>query len=105
MFVVPSSGGVPKRLTWHPGPDAVQGWTPDGKRVLFGSGRSAAPAGYQQLFTIGLDGGAEQRLPLPIGYEGAFSPDGARIAYVPLQRAFHDVEAIPRRPDDADLAG
>ena len=88
VFVVPSSGGVPKRLTWHPGPDAAQGWTPDGKRVLFSSGRSAAPAGYQQLFTIGLDGGAEQRLPLPIGYEGAFSPDGARIAYVPLQRAF-----------------
>ena len=46
------------------------------------------PPSYQQLFTIGLDGGAEQRLPLPIGYEGAFSPDGARIAYVPVQRAF-----------------
>lgn len=88
VFVVPSSGGVPKRLTWHPGPDATQGWMPDGKRVLFSSGRSAAPAGYQQLFTTGLDGGAEQRLPLPIGYEGAFSPDGTRIAYVPLQRAF-----------------
>ena len=76
VFVVPSTGGVPRRLTWHPGPDATQGWTADGKRVLFSSGRSAAPAGYQQLFTIGLDGGAEQRLPLPIGYEGAFSPDG-----------------------------
>jgi tricorn protease len=88
VFVVPATGGVPKRLTWHPGFDAVQGWTPDGKRVLFGSGRQAQPANYQQLFTIGLDGGAEQRLPLPIGYEGAFSPDGARIAYVPMGRAF-----------------
>ena len=88
VFVVPSAGGVPRRLTWHPGADAVQGWTPDGKRVLFRSGRSAAPASYQQLFTIGLDAGAEQRLPLPIGYEGAFSPDGGRIAYVPVQRAF-----------------
>ncbi len=88
VFVVPSAGGVPRRLTWHPGADAVQGWTPDGKHVLFRSGRSAAPAGSQQLFTIGLEGGAEQRLPLPIGYEGAFSPDGARIAYVPVSRAF-----------------
>jgi tricorn protease len=88
VFVVPASGGVPKRLTWHPGADAVQGWTPEGTRVLFGSARSAAPSGYQQLFTIGLDGGAEQRLPLPIGYEGAFSSDGGRIAYVPVQRAF-----------------
>jgi tricorn protease len=88
VFVVQAAGGVPRRLTWHPGADLVQGWAPDGKRVLFRSGRAAAPAGYQQLFTIGLDGGAEQRLPLPIGYEGAFSPDGGRIAYVPVSRAF-----------------
>jgi tricorn protease len=88
VFVVPASGGVPKRLTYHPGPDLARGWTPDGKRVLFASGRSAAPARYQELFTIGLDGGAEQRLPLPIGFEGAYSPDGTRIAYVPMARAF-----------------
>jgi tricorn protease len=88
VFVVPVTGGVPRRLTYHPGPDFARGWTPDGTRVLFASGRSAAPARYQELFTIGLDGGPEQRLPLPIGYEGAYSPDGARIAYVPMARAF-----------------
>src|SRR3954470_15735017 len=32
-FVIPASGGVPKRLTWHPAPDQVLGWTPDGKAV------------------------------------------------------------------------
>lgn len=88
VFVVPASGGVPKRLTYHPGPDRALGWTPDGKRVLFASGRSAAPARYQELFTMGLDGGPEQRLPLPIGFEGAYSPDGTQIAYVPMARAF-----------------
>src|SRR5690242_6861836 len=31
VFVVPSGGGTPRRLTWHPAPDAVVGWTPDGK--------------------------------------------------------------------------
>ena len=67
VFVVPSSGGVPRRLTYHPGVDLARGWTPDGRRVLFASGRSAAPARYQELFTIALGGGAEQRLPLPIG--------------------------------------
>jgi len=30
VFVVPASGGVPKRLTYHPGADQVMGWTPDG---------------------------------------------------------------------------
>ena len=35
VFVIPASGGVPKRLTWHPAHDAAVGWTPDGKNVLF----------------------------------------------------------------------
>ena len=34
VFVVPAAGGVPKRLTWHPAPDRVLGWTPDGKQVF-----------------------------------------------------------------------
>ena len=38
---MPAAGGVPKRLTWHPGPDNVLGWTPDGKRILFSSSRTA----------------------------------------------------------------
>ncbi len=88
VYVVPASGGVPKRLTWHPESDQTKGWTPDGRRVLFASGRSAAPSRYQELFTIGLAGGAEERLPLPIGYEGAYSPDGKQLAYVPMRRAF-----------------
>ena len=33
-YVVPSEGGEPKRLTWHPGADQVQGWTNDGKSVI-----------------------------------------------------------------------
>ena len=37
VFVMPASGGVPKRLTWHPAPDRVLGWTPDGKRIIFSS--------------------------------------------------------------------
>ena len=37
VYVVPAAGGVPKRLTYHPGTDEVVGWTNDGKRVLFRS--------------------------------------------------------------------
>src|SRR4051812_4222218 len=39
VYTVPASGGEPKRLTRHPSPDLVQGWTPDGKSVLFASTR------------------------------------------------------------------
>jgi len=87
VFVMPAAGGVPKRLTWHPAADAVLGWTPDGRRVLFTSGRNAYSR-FSELFTAGLDGGLEEKLPLPMGYEAAFSPDGKRLAYVPLPRAF-----------------
>ena len=30
VYVVPVDGGEPKRLTWHPAADTVQGWTADG---------------------------------------------------------------------------
>ncbi len=87
VFVVSASGGVPKRLTWHPGPDRVLGWTPDGKRVLFTSPR-AAYSYFTEIFTISLDGGPAEKLPLPTGYEAAMSPDGQSIAYEPTGRAF-----------------
>ena len=87
IYTVPSTGGVPKRLTWHPSPDIVLGWTPDGKKILFGSQRESY-TGIVEMFTIGVDGSFPEKLPLPWGWEGAFSPDGARIAYVPMRRAF-----------------
>lgn len=82
VFVMPATGGVPKRLTWHPGIDVALGWTPDGKRVLFASARDSV-SNYPRLYTLGLDGGLPEALPLPRGERGAFSPDGAFIVYEP----------------------
>jgi tricorn protease len=90
VFVVPAAGGVPRRLTAHAGRDEALGWTPDGTRVLIRSGRDT-PSGLPRLFTIGLDGGLAEPLPLPYGIEGSYAPDGARIAYGPtfqFQRAW-----------------
>jgi tricorn protease len=88
VYTVPAAGGVPKRLTWHPAPDAVLAWTPDGKRILFASNRdSYAPV--QQLYTMDVNGTFPERLPLPWGWEATYSPDGARLAYVPMRRAFN----------------
>jgi len=87
VFVMPATGGVPKRLTWHPADDVVVGWTPDGKRILFSSSR-AAYAWFTELFTVDLDGRFPQRIDLPMGSEAAFSGDGSQLAYVPTERAF-----------------
>jgi tricorn protease len=80
---MPAAGGIPKRLTYHPGSDEAVGWTPDGKRVLFSSGRTRANDG-PSLFTIPVEGGFPDELPLPIADEGSYSRDGSHLAYVPV---------------------
>lgn len=87
VYIVAAGGGVPRRLTYHPGPDVVQEWTPDGKQILFRSPRHSY-SHFSRLFTVALNGGAAQEVPLPMAEEGSYSPDGARLAYVPLDRAF-----------------
>ena len=89
VYTVPVTGGVPRRLTHHPGTDIVTGWTPDGKRIMFSSSRISENARYSRLFSIAADGVFPEPLPLPMADEGAMSPDGARIAYVPIPRAFN----------------
>ena len=80
--MVPSAGGEPRRLTYHPGPDVAVGWTPDGKEILFRSHRDSATAG-NQLFTVPVAGGFPAEMPLPIAEDGSYSPDGSHLAYVP----------------------
>jgi tricorn protease len=87
VYTVPAAGGVPKRLTWHPAPDWVLGWTPDGKKILFSSIRESH-TNVQEMFTIAVDGVFPEKIPLPWGFEAAYSPDGSRLAYVPERHAF-----------------
>ncbi len=82
VYIVPAEGGEPKRLTWHPGSDLVQGWTPDGKSIVFSSARASwAPSGAPRFWTVPVEGGVEQPMPLPRGYQGKISSDGTHIAY------------------------
>ncbi|MEN6560539.1 MAG: PDZ domain-containing protein [Acidobacteriota bacterium] len=82
VYVMPAAGGVPRRLTWHPDMDIVDGWTPDGKSVLFKSPREAY-ADLDRLYTVPIEGGPAAALPMWRGEDACFSPDGTRIAYVP----------------------
>ena len=83
VFVVPAAGGVPRRLTWHPAADNV---------ARLDARRQARPvrsrAQRYSRFSRSVHGRrrgrSSRKLPLPMGYEGSYSPDGARLAYVPL---------------------
>jgi len=82
VFVVASTGGEPRRLTYHPGSDVALGWTNDGQSILFRTTRSSYSR-FEQLYTVPATGGFPTPLPLPMGVEGSYSPDGTHLAYVP----------------------
>ncbi|MGO8678084.1 MAG: PDZ domain-containing protein [Limisphaerales bacterium] len=83
VYLVPATGGVPRRLTYHPGSDNALGWTPDGKQVLFRSDRASFTGGAPRLFTMAIDGVFPAEVPLPRAAEGSFSVDASHLAYVP----------------------
>ena len=84
IYIVPAAGGSPRRLTYHPGADSAVGWTPDGKQILFRSGRGSYSR-FDRLFTLPVDGGGlPTELPLPMGEQASYSPDGSRLAYIPF---------------------
>jgi tricorn protease len=84
VYVIRAEGGEPRRLTYHPNDFGAVGWTPDGKRILFLTRRGAFASGVTELFTVPIEGGFATGIPLVRAAEGSFSPDGARMAYVPL---------------------
>jgi tricorn protease len=86
VYVISSAGGIPRRVTWHPAGSFVVGWSPDGKDVLIAGGE-ASFRHYARLFRVHADGSAiPEPLPLPMGIEGSFSPDGQSIAYQPITK-------------------
>ena len=100
VYVVAAAGGVPRRLTYHPGPDVALGFTRDGKQILFHSPR-ASHSYFHRLFTIPLEGGLPSEVPLPQAAEASYSPDGSRLAYVPVvqwQRAWKRYRGGQARP-------
>jgi tricorn protease len=98
VYVMPATGGVPKQLTYYParGPLAprwgydnqVYGWTNDGKRILFRSLRDAWTLGATRLYTVSVDGGPAEPLPMPESGAGSFSPGGNKLVYSPRARDF-----------------
>ena len=99
VYVIPAEGGVPKQLTYYPNPqpsaprrgyDAqVMGWTADGRQILFRSGRGGNGVdSLTALYTVSIDGGLPEKLPMPSAGAGDIAADGQRVVYSPLFRDF-----------------
>lgn len=83
VYVMPIASGEPKRLTYHPSPDLVLGWTPDSQNVLFKT-RREYPFRGEQIYIVNINGGNEKKLPVDRGGLASLSPDGKYIAYCRL---------------------
>jgi tricorn protease len=83
VYTIPVAGGIPTRLTWHPGWDFVRGWTGDGSAVLFVSQRELHLGTGAHPYTVTMGGGFPTPLPVPHASDVCYSPDGARVAYTP----------------------
>lgn len=98
VYVIPSEGGQPRQLTFLPdigpipermGPNhEVITWFPDSKRILFLSRRNTFSTWFGRLFSVSIDGGLPEQLPLDKGGLTSFSPDGTKVAYNRIFRNF-----------------
>ena len=100
VYLMPAEGGVPKRLTFtatlgrddisdRMGPNnIVIGWKNNSKEILFRSRMTSFNDFIGQLYTINIDGGLPEQLPLPRGGFGDFSPDDSKLVYNRIFREF-----------------
>ena len=101
IYVMPAAGGVPRRLTYHPGADQLSGWTPDGKSVLFVSGRQAESGRTAPALHVAVDGVPDVAA-APMAYEVRIRPT-ARASHTCLAALFPGVEALSWRHSHSPL--
>ena len=99
VYVMPAEGGQSKQLTFYQGAaqplsdrmgvlNEVVTWSPDSQRVLFLSRSDAQNGWTKRLFSVSIDGGLPQPLPMVESGLASFSADGTKIAYNPIFRNF-----------------
>ncbi len=88
IYVMPSLGGMPERITHHGMGDRLLDWYPDGNTLLFASSRESGKQRFNQFYKVSNNGGLPEKLPIPYGEFGVISPDGKKIAYTPISSAF-----------------
>jgi len=84
VYVIPSTGGVPKRITWDPlGGSRPVGWSED-SRVMVRSFRSSGLPDIR-LSLVSVDSGDTEDVPLSQAAEGSFD-DGGTLFFARMPR-------------------
>jgi dipeptidyl aminopeptidase/acylaminoacyl peptidase len=79
LYVIPVTGGEPKKLTDFPGSEFNELWKPDGKKIGFLSAKS----GSVQIWEMNTDGSDQKIISnIPDGITGfSYAPNGKNILY------------------------
>lgn len=106
LFVANADGSRPRQITefglaqpWDP---ALARWSPDGRRILFGSQDG-------HLFTVRPNGTGLTEIHLPTGdqltwaYSPGWSPHGSRIIFPMWRSGSGQADLYTARPDGSDL--
>ncbi|HSR40160.1 MAG TPA: S41 family peptidase [Phnomibacter sp.] len=89
VFVMPATGGEPRRLTYNSAPDYPWDFSPDNSQVIFGSPRMTtseavrfySPRLFQNLYTVSVNGG-RTTLVSAAGIENAhYNSKGSHIVF------------------------
>jgi tricorn protease len=98
VYIMVSEGGQPRQLTFHPGGghlnermgfhNEVITWTPDSKRIVFLTRRDTFNDWFGRLYSVPIEGGLAEPLPLDKGGLTSYSADGTKIAYNRIFRNF-----------------
>ncbi len=98
VFVISAEGGPPRQLTFYNDvgslpprggiDNRILDWTPDGKHVLFLPHRLPWSDRMARPYIVPFAGGMETPLAIPEGGGGAYSPDGTKLVYTPIEREF-----------------
>jgi Tol biopolymer transport system component len=81
IYVVPATGGAPRRLTFQSNPIDGLAWSPDGNSVIFSSGRATSVG---SIWRVGLNGTPPVALTTPLSHTSSPTVSAAahRMAYI-----------------------
>lgn len=99
VYLIPSEGGVPKRLTYtatldrddisdRMGPNNIVMTWKDDKSIVYRSRKKSFNSFIGQLFIANVNGGLSEEMPLPAGGFCSYSPKKDKLAYNRVFREF-----------------